>query len=162
VTIQFASLPARSNGPARSREGIPHAIHQIDSPARQVCDALVQRIGRHKFDMWFAHATMNVHGRCLEISTDNQFVANWIGSNFAGELRSVAREALGRDIELDVKLRPGAESDAESRELGASREFAHGCRSKRSRRSACTGDRWARAPVSARFQARRHGHLAPP
>lgn len=108
MTIQLASPPARSTADQRGTTAHPHSVGETHSSARRICDALVRRIGRHKFDMWFAHAAMAVHGKRLEISTDNQFVANWIGSKFAGELRTVAREALGRDVELEVQLRPGS------------------------------------------------------
>jgi chromosomal replication initiator protein len=68
--------------------------------------ALAERIGAHKFDMWFGHARMDVQGDRLDIATDSEFVANWIDKHFAGDLRNVAEDALGESACVNVRVAP--------------------------------------------------------
>jgi chromosomal replication initiator protein len=99
---------------------------------RSITQSLTQRIGPHKFDMWFGNAEVHVSGEQVQVTTDSAFVARWIDSHFAGDLRSAARETLGGDAVIEVKVKPedagtsskpGRDEDgAGSRTISTSRE----------------------------------------
>ena len=77
------------------------------SPAARLGEHLARRIGRHKFDMWFGHSTrLLVEGERLEVATDSQFVADWIGHHFKGDLSGAAKEVLGERVRIDVRVSP--------------------------------------------------------
>ena len=77
--------------------------------SRRIWDELAQRIGPHKFGMWFAHTTIDVSGNRILLTTDSPFVAKWIDANFADELRDVAEQLLGAPVAIDVRV---AESES--------------------------------------------------
>lgn len=73
---------------------------------RQITESLAKLIGAHKYDMWFGHTRFRMEGKRLAIATDSQFVANWIDTHFAKDLRGVASEAIGKDVQIDVHVAP--------------------------------------------------------
>jgi len=77
---------------------------QSTNHARAISQELARRIGSHKFDMWFAHAALQFKGERLEVATNSQFAAKWIDAHFAGELRGVAEQTLGRAVQVDVRV----------------------------------------------------------
>jgi chromosomal replication initiator protein len=91
-----------------------------DRTAGRIAEALQRRIGPERYGAWFGSgsATLRVVGDRLCVDSQNQFVADWIGRHFAGELRTVAREALGDGVRVDVTVvparspsRPGADAN---------------------------------------------------
>jgi chromosomal replication initiator protein len=74
--------------------------------AERISRDLESRIGPHKYQMWFGHAQLRVKGGTLEVATDSTFVAKWIDIHFAGDLAGVAREELGKDARIDVRVAP--------------------------------------------------------
>lgn len=81
--------------------------HTAAVGAEGITERLVERIGRHKYDMWFGDTTrLRVEGTQLEVATDSVFVAEWIGRHFAGDLDGVAHEALGEAAEVNVRVAP--------------------------------------------------------
>lgn len=104
VTIQAISDGIRPTATARG------------AAARQVSEALARRLGPHKFDMWFGHAHLRVEGTRLDVATDSPFVARWIDSHFADDLRSVAIDALGESAQINVHVdESSARADDHSR-----------------------------------------------
>jgi chromosomal replication initiator protein len=92
--------------PVRTQSSVDRRSADI-SPAARLGEHLARRIGRHKFDMWFGHSTrLLVEGERLEVATDSQFVADWIGHHFKGELNGAAREVLGERARIDVRVSP--------------------------------------------------------
>ncbi len=74
----------------------------------QFTEHLTQRIGSHKYDMWFRHLDMKVDGSSLDISTDNAFVARWIDSHFSNDLQDVATSLLGKKARIKVHVVNGS------------------------------------------------------
>ncbi|MCZ6835316.1 MAG: DnaA/Hda family protein [Planctomycetota bacterium] len=87
-------MPSQSkrNSPTRSR--------------KLITEKLTQRIGSHRYDMWFGHAQMKVEGDLLDIATDSEFVANWIDKHFSGDLKGIAEETLGNQASIKVHVAP--------------------------------------------------------
>lgn len=65
---------------------------------------LIARIGSHRFDMWFGTTTMRISGTTLNVTTDSQFVAQWIEGHFHNELSGIAREVLGEHADVKVSM----------------------------------------------------------
>ena len=72
---------------------------------RTLSQRLSDRIGSHKYDMWFARtAKLTLDGACLNVATSSRFVADWIVSHFSNDLRAIASESLdyGSDVHIHV------------------------------------------------------------
>ena len=71
------------------------------TPSQRLSD----RIGSHKYDMWFARtAKLTLDGACLDVATSSQFVADWIASHFSEDLQALASEILvyGSQVHIHV------------------------------------------------------------
>lgn len=89
------STTSRGRGKARTS-----AVHRVE-------DALAQRLGERKYDMWFGASTsLNVKGRRLEVTTSSKSIADRITAQFTVLLHDVARAALGEKAIVDVKVDP--------------------------------------------------------
>lgn len=76
------------------------------TPAGRIARQLVDEIGERKFDTWFSQTQLRVDGRLLEVATDSQFIANWIGSHYGEVLRTIVNDALGDEARFDVRVAP--------------------------------------------------------
>jgi chromosomal replication initiator protein len=75
--------------------------------ASRLSRTLADRIGRHKFEMWFGQsARLTVKDADVEVAADSPFVADWIDGHFRDDLMSAAREALGADATIHVRVAP--------------------------------------------------------
>jgi chromosomal replication initiator protein len=88
-----------------------HALRKTDlhvnNPADRISAQLARKLGVHRYRMWFGDSTkLQVDGENVRVSTDSQFVADWIHRHFAEELRGAAREALGAGFEVQVRVAP--------------------------------------------------------
>lgn len=105
-TESTGHTPAPRHSPAAT------ARKERPSPARQISDRLLFSIGAQKYDKWFGHARLQVEGSSVHIATDSPFVANWIDAHFSNELRGIARETLGNDAEVDIRVDPECVAEA--------------------------------------------------
>jgi chromosomal replication initiator protein len=64
---------------------------------------LGRRIGAQKMGMWFAHTHLRLAGQTVEVLSDSPFVAKWIDSHFADDLRSIARDVVGTQADVQIK-----------------------------------------------------------
>jgi chromosomal replication initiator protein len=79
-------------------------LHQPEEHVHRISQAIAQRIGARKFDMWFAHAGLHLNGERLTVAADSPFAAKWIDSHFADALKSITEQILGRTIAIDVHV----------------------------------------------------------
>ncbi len=87
---RMSTLPTRSN-----------------SDDNTISDRLVDRIGQHRYGMWFDHTTrMTIEGERVDVAAESQFVADWIGRHFRRDLEEVARQALGEGASVDLRVAP--------------------------------------------------------
>ena len=85
------------------------ATHTPGPPPQDnaISDRLADRIGQHRFGMWFDHTTqMTVQGERVDVAAESQFVADWIGRHFRRDLEEVARQALGEGASVDLRVAP--------------------------------------------------------
>ena len=67
--------------------------------------ALAERIGAHRFGLWFEHGTsIALDGSTARIGAANAYVRDWILRHFQGQLDTVARDVLGADATCEVGL----------------------------------------------------------
>ena len=100
--------------PAKTKKTGNRPATRATKSSQAISRKLSKRIGEHKYDMWFGHARMAIQGDQLDIATDSEFVANWIGTHFASDLRGVAEETLGKNASINVHVAPnlfGREED---------------------------------------------------
>lgn len=77
----------------------------MSAAAKQVSEYLAKRLGERKYDLWFGPATrFRIDGKKLEVTAKNQRVADWIGANFAEDLRQAAEMTLGAQAVVDVRV----------------------------------------------------------
>ena len=70
-------------------------------------DRLVDRIGKHRFGMWFDHTTkIEITGTRIDVAAQSQFVADWIRRHFGEDLEAVARETLGTSASVGLHVAP--------------------------------------------------------
>ncbi len=73
--------------------------------SRQISRRLAERIGHHAYDMWFGDATrLQIEGSCVRVDADCRFVADWIDLHFRKELDGAARETLGDEARVDLRV----------------------------------------------------------
>lgn len=112
--------PKRPHAPAKQAQA--HATRRLAPPDNASCPSpqtpvrcrtseqmlteLGRRIGSQKMGMWFAHATLRLEESRVQVISDSAFVARWIESHFADELRSIAREVVGPDADVEIKSEP--------------------------------------------------------
>lgn len=101
-------------GQRESQPGRPGDAGTTDAGSR-ITHGLRERIGGHRYAMWFDRdrARLSVEGRLLRVDAISTYVADWITRHFAGELATVAKEAIGADATVSVRVvaapeRPGS------------------------------------------------------
>lgn len=78
-----------------------------EAATRLITERLAQRIGHHTYDMWFGDTTtLRVEGSCVQVTTDSRFVAEWIEGHFSEALDETARETLGHEASVDLRVAP--------------------------------------------------------
>lgn len=106
--------PRLWHGPRRCRRGF--LMQHDGSPTVQestppdqaeaaISGRLRERLGEHRWGMWFDQGTsLRVRDGQVEVEAASQFVADWIGRNFRGELESAARAALGEAARVSFRV----------------------------------------------------------
>jgi len=77
------------------------------SIVQKITSRLVDRIGTHRYDMWFRDTRFAVEQDRVKVSAANSFIARWIESNFTDDIRSAADAAFGKrssDTSLQVDI----------------------------------------------------------
>ena len=81
---------------------------------KQVCEtvaaleqALCQRLGAPRFNLWFAEKTkLTWDNEQLTIGVPNHFVQEWLQKAFAEDLQAAGRDVLGRPLALRFRIDP--------------------------------------------------------
>jgi len=82
--------------------------------AEKVChirERIAGRIGQNRFRTWFGEtARFDLDGDQLAVLVENPFVGNWIESNFLPHLIEAAREVVGQQAQVQVRVAPASEA----------------------------------------------------
>lgn len=94
-------------------EPVEALMTRADAPVRHpkndstISDRLADRIGHHRYGMWFDHTTrMTIEGERVDVAAESQFVADWIGRHFRRDLEEIARQTLGEGASVDLRVAP--------------------------------------------------------
>ncbi len=81
---------------------------RIKSASEQVSninDALVERIGKQKYRIWFQNSTnLSLSNGYLKISAANPFISSWIENHFSDEIIEAVRSVTGIDVKLTFTI----------------------------------------------------------
>ncbi|MEC8735295.1 MAG: DnaA N-terminal domain-containing protein, partial [Planctomycetota bacterium] len=100
-----STSPARTTPPDRTRSR--DAANARDRPDPRVTDRLADRIGQHRYGMWFDHTTrLTIQKDRLDVAAESQFVADWIKRHFRQDLEAVARETIGENGTIELHVSP--------------------------------------------------------
>lgn len=80
-----------------------HSHTTTNAPDSEFVRLLIERIGRHRFDMWFGRSEIHCNDGAVDVSAESPFVAKWIRSSFEQDLSSVGELALGRPVTINVR-----------------------------------------------------------
>src|SRR5262245_11739819 len=90
---QLSGNPRRANC-APGREPL---LNQVCETVTALEQALCQRLGAPRFNLWFAQKTkLTWDNEQLTIGVPNHFVQEWLQKAFADDLQAAGREVLGR------------------------------------------------------------------
>lgn len=79
----------------------------------RLADAIAQRVGQERFNVWFDNSTrLDLTQEGLEIAVPNEFISEWIGRNFTRPIQEAASEVLGYSPPLRFSVSPHLFSSA--------------------------------------------------
>ena len=110
-STQHSVSPGTRTNPASASSKEHPRTGTSDDPAGRhdprVTDRLTNRIGQHRYGMWFDHTTrLTIEKDRLNIAAESQFVADWIKRHFRQDLEAVVRETIGENGTIDLHVSP--------------------------------------------------------
>lgn len=101
-------MTSREEGARRGSEEVTRDDTEIVSAVR---DALVDKVGHHRFDLWFGASTrLELSDGALAVVAPNWFFRDWLASNFRRELEASCRAVLGSCPRLEFRVDESAAS----------------------------------------------------
>jgi len=118
-----------------------------------VRDALVDMVGRERFDLWFGAGTrLSYEGRALRIAAPNRFFLEWIRGNFRRDIESACGNVLGKCPAIEFHL-DAAASDESGQPMQTTNGNVAAKHSRHARRAAPADDAAPAAPPAAESAA---------
>jgi chromosomal replication initiator protein len=92
----------------------------VQQPATDiVCtirEKVIDRIGPSRYQTWFGGATeFEIDGQRLNVTVANTFVGNWITNNFMPHLVDAARDVIGDNPHVEIRVGVGSNGDSHAR-----------------------------------------------
>jgi chromosomal replication initiator protein len=82
-------------------------ISAHDPQLTRLADAIAQRVGQQRFNVWFNNSTkLDLKQDGLEIAVPNDFISEWIGTHFTRSIQEAAHEVLGCSLPLRFLVVP--------------------------------------------------------
>lgn len=76
----------------------------------QIREQVAEKIGGNRFRTWFGEATrFQLSGDALDIAVPNAFVGNWITTNYLTQIADSARQVIGSEPRIKVRISPAIE-----------------------------------------------------
>jgi chromosomal replication initiator protein len=142
------SLPARAPRPGRAEKP--------DERTERFRARLSERIGSHRFGLWFEHGTaIAVDRSSITVTAANAYVRDWILRNFREPLEQIAGEVVGPECSVDVAIAAG--TDPVLRDAGSRAEHpaARGADAEVATLRVAADDPRRRAPAARQATLRR-------
>ena len=78
-----------------------------DPQLSRLADAIAQRVGQQRFNVWFNNSTrLELKHEALEISVPNDFISEWIGTHFTRPIKDAGHEVLGCALQIRFHVMP--------------------------------------------------------
>jgi chromosomal replication initiator protein len=82
-------------------------ISAHDPQLQRLADAIAQRVGQQRFNVWFNNSTkLELKQECLEVVVPNDFISEWIGTHFTRFIQEAAHEVLGCSLQTRFHVMP--------------------------------------------------------
>jgi chromosomal replication initiator protein len=82
-------------------------ISAHDPQLARLADAIAQRVGQQRFNVWFHNSTkLDLKQDGLEIAVPNDFISEWIGTHFTRSIQEAAHEVLGCSLPVRFSVVP--------------------------------------------------------
>ncbi|HVT90416.1 MAG TPA: chromosomal replication initiator protein DnaA [Tepidisphaeraceae bacterium] len=82
-------------------------ISAHDPQLARLADAIAQRVGQQRFNVWFHNSTrLDLKQDGLEIAVPNDFISEWIGTHFTRSIQEAAHEVLGCTLQVRFSVVP--------------------------------------------------------
>lgn len=82
-------------------------ISAHDPQLARLADAIAQRVGSQRFNVWFNNSTrLDLKQDGLEIAVPNDFISEWIGTHYARSIQEAAHEVLGCSLPVRFSVVP--------------------------------------------------------
>ncbi|MFM7132907.1 MAG: DnaA ATPase domain-containing protein [Planctomycetota bacterium] len=115
-TTQPSASAGKPAATRRTDPSSPAGIAKADLPsgaAERFRAMLRDRVGSHRFELWFEHGTtVAVGAGSIRIEASNAYVADWIGRHFREATDAIAVELLGGGAQVSIAVAPEAETAA--------------------------------------------------
>src|SRR5262245_29083512 len=86
-------------GARTEKEIAVSCISAHDPQLVRLADAIAQRVGPQRFNVWFNNSTkLDLKQDGLEISVPNDFISEWIGTHYTRPIQEAAAEVLGTQL----------------------------------------------------------------
>src|SRR3954465_2563167 len=92
-----------------SKEIDVSCISAHDPQLERLADAIAQRVGQQRFNVWFNNSTrLELKQDALEITVPNDFISEWIGTHYSRAIQEAAHEVLGSQLVIKFHVMPEA------------------------------------------------------
>lgn len=82
-------------------------ISAHDPQVARLADAIAQRLGQQRFNVWFNNSTrLDLKQDGLEITVQNDFISEWIGTHYTRSIQEAAHEVLGCSLSVRFQVMP--------------------------------------------------------
>ena len=82
-------------------------ISAHDPQLARLADAIAQRVGKQRFNVWFNNSTrLDLKQDGLEIAVPNDFISEWIGTHYTRPIQEAALEVLGGPLVVRFSVVP--------------------------------------------------------
>ncbi len=82
-------------------------ISAHDPQVARLADAIAQRVGQQRFNVWFNNSTrLDLKQDGLEITVQNDFISEWIGRHYSRMIQEAAHEVLGCSLSVRFQVMP--------------------------------------------------------
>jgi chromosomal replication initiator protein len=92
---------------ARRKEIDVSCISAHDPQLSRLADAIAQRVGQQRFNVWFNNSTrLELKQEGLEVAVPNDFISEWIATHFTRAIQDASHEVLGCSLTVRFHVMP--------------------------------------------------------
>jgi chromosomal replication initiator protein len=82
-------------------------ISAHDPQLSRLADAIAQRVGQQRFNVWFNNSTkLELKHDGMEVAVPNDFISEWIATHFTRAIQDAAHEVMGSSLAVKFHVMP--------------------------------------------------------